>query len=591
VRPTLLHPWSRTASLAAAASAILLSVVATSGSAGAGAGAAIVPPANPTSNYSPSASYGGPCSGGAVSASCPAGLGVVDALRASEGVVPMTLPTNWNSLSAKEQIFVIANLERVDRGLAPIPGEASTLDSYAQAAADNGSDPGYPPYGNKYGSNWASGNSIFFADEEEIYQDGYNGAATSNGSCTSPSAPACWGHRDNTLGSYSAPALMGSGYSAGGVDGGGVAELFVGGDNNDSPYYTWSQVTPNLPVGVPTSPVDLSVSPGGTAVTGVGLWASGEAMDISASITGGGGQFSLDSGGCTLAAGGSCVINVTFSAQALGAYSGTMTVNGPNGSENVALHGVVSPGYRLVASDGGIFDYGGTTYEGSTGNIHLNQPIVGMANDTATGGYWLVASDGGIFSFNAPFLGSTGNIHLNRPIVGMAATPDGRGYWLVASDGGVFAFGDAHYDGSMGGRALNRPIVGMAAAPGGGYWLVASDGGIFTFGGAQYHGSTGNLSLNRPIVGMAAAPGGGGYWLVASDGGIFSFGSAGFQGSTGNLTLNRPIVGMSATPDGGGYWLVASDGGVFTFGDAGFFGSAGGTHLNAPVVGMAPGPA
>ena len=44
-------------------------------------------------------------------------------------------------------------------------------------------------------------------------------------------------------------------------------------------------------------------------------------------------------------------------------------------------------------------------------------------------GYWLVASDGGIFSFgDAGFFGSTGGLHLNEPIVGMAPTPDGRGY-------------------------------------------------------------------------------------------------------------------------------------------------------------------
>ena len=42
-------------------------------------------------------------------------------------------------------------------------------------------------------------------------------------------------------------------------------------------------------------------------------------------------------------------------------------------------------------------------------------------------GYWLVASDGGIFTFgDARFFGSTGGVHLNQPIVGMAATPDGR---------------------------------------------------------------------------------------------------------------------------------------------------------------------
>ncbi len=82
-----------------------------------------------------------------------------------------------------------------------------------------------------------------------------------------------------------------------------------------------------------------------------------------------------------------------------------------------------------------------------------------------------------------PFYGSTGSLHLNQPIVGMAATPDGGGYWLVAADGGIFSFGDAAFHGSTGSLHLNQPIVGMAATPdGGGYWLVAADGGIFSFG-------------------------------------------------------------------------------------------------------------
>ncbi|MGH2690747.1 MAG: hypothetical protein ACRDKW_18350, partial [Actinomycetota bacterium] len=46
-------------------------------------------------------------------------------------------------------------------------------------------------------------------------------------------------------------------------------------------------------------------------------------------------------------------------------------------------------------------------------------------------GYWMVATDGGIFAFgDAAFHGSTGNIRLNKPIVGMATTPSGNGYWL-----------------------------------------------------------------------------------------------------------------------------------------------------------------
>ncbi|HEY1989790.1 MAG TPA: fibronectin type III domain-containing protein [Acidimicrobiales bacterium] len=203
-------------------------------------------------------------------------------------------------------------------------------------------------------------------------------------------------------------------------------------------------------------------------------------------------------------------------------------------------------------------------------------------------GYWLVASDGGIFSFgDASFFGSTGGMHLNQPIVGMSRTPDGKGYWLVASDGGIFAFGDAAFFGSTGGTHLNQPIVGMSMTPDGkGYWLVAKDGGIFAFGDAAFFGSTGGMHLNQPIVGMSMTPDGKGYWLVASDGGIFAFGDAAFFGSTGGTHLNQPIVGMSVTPGGRGYWLVASDGGIFAFGEASFFGSTGGLHLNQPIVGM-----
>jgi hypothetical protein len=245
-------------------------------------------------------------------------------------------------------------------------------------------------------------------------------------------------------------------------------------------------------------------------------------------------------------------------------------------------------GYQLVASDGGIFNYGSAGFFGSTGNLHLNAPIVGMAPTPDGAGYWLVASDGGIFNYgDAAFAGSAGALHLNAPIVGMAATPDGGGYWLVASDGGIFSYGDAVFHGSAGALHLNAPIVGMAATPdGGGYWLVASDGGIFNYGDAVFFGSTGALHLNAPVVGMASSPDGAGYWLVASDGGIFNYGDAGFDGSAGALRLNAPVVGMDASTDGGGYWLVASDGGIFNYGDAGFFGSAGGIRLNAPIVGM-----
>ena len=47
-------------------------------------------------------------------------------------------------------------------------------------------------------------------------------------------------------------------------------------------------------------------------------------------------------------------------------------------------------------------------------------------------GYWLVASDGGVFNFgDAQFHGSTGSLHLNQPMVGMAFAPN-----LIAGEHG-----------------------------------------------------------------------------------------------------------------------------------------------------------
>jgi hypothetical protein len=243
-----------------------------------------------------------------------------------------------------------------------------------------------------------------------------------------------------------------------------------------------------------------------------------------------------------------------------------------------------SPGYWLVASDGGIYDFSTANF-GDLRGRHLNAPIVGTTPTPDGVGYWMVASDGGIFTFgDAPFYGSTGNMRLNRPAVGMARDPATGGYWIVASDGGVFTF-NAPFFGSTGNIRLNQPVVGIGATPSGrGYWLVAADGGVFTFGDAAYYGSEGGTRLNQPVVGMAATPSGKGYWLVARDGGIFNFGDAPFGGSTGGVRLNRPITGMAATTDGLGYWLVASDGGVFTFGDAPFLGSTGSYPGPAPVV-------
>jgi hypothetical protein len=247
-------------------------------------------------------------------------------------------------------------------------------------------------------------------------------------------------------------------------------------------------------------------------------------------------------------------------------------------------------GYSLVGADGGIFNYGTSSFKGSMGDKKLNQPVIGMANKKGGTGYWLVAKDGGIFTFgDADFFGSMGDQKLNAPILGMEATPSGKGYFLFAADGGIFTFGDAQFVGSTGDMKLNAPVVGMAIdEKGDGYWLVAQDGGIFTFGKAPFYGSTGDKKLNQPVFDMASTAGDKGYWLVAKDGGIFSFGDAEnkFAGSAVGSTTGV-VIGMGATPTSNGYWIADNKGAVFPFGDAKFLGDRRNDSNNAATVGFA----
>ena len=164
-------------------------------------------------------------------------------------------------------------------------------------------------------------------------------------------------------------------------------------------------------------------------------------------------------------------------------------------------------GYWLVASDGGIFAFGDAALL-RLDRRHPPQPAHRghgrhPGRSVATG--WWPPTAGSSPSATPRFYGSTGGIHLNQPIVGMAATPNGGGYWLVASDGGIFAFGDAAFHGSTGGIHLNQPIVGMAATPDG-RWLLAGGLRRRHLRLRRRRASTARpaaIHLNRPIVGMS----------------------------------------------------------------------------------------
>ncbi|MFZ4516633.1 MAG: FG-GAP repeat domain-containing protein, partial [Acidimicrobiia bacterium] len=58
------------------------------------------------------------------------------------------------------------------------------------------------------------------------------------------------------------------------------------------------------------------------------------------------------------------------------------------------------------------------------GYCRANSNPSGTSNTNSANGYWMVARDGGIFTFGgSTFHGSTGAMRLNQPVVGMAPTP------------------------------------------------------------------------------------------------------------------------------------------------------------------------
>jgi hypothetical protein len=121
-----------------------------------------------------------------------------------EGIAPLSFDiAAFDAMPIAEQLFVISNLERVNRGLAPVLYMTTQLNQYAQAGADTRADPNFPSILTggaplKYGdSNWASGfESVLHANYSWMYHDGLN---SGNIDCTATDTAGCWGHRDNIL--------------------------------------------------------------------------------------------------------------------------------------------------------------------------------------------------------------------------------------------------------------------------------------------------------------------------------------------------------------------------------------------------------
>ncbi len=205
----------------------------------------IIPPDNPGDSIPPVPDYLTACSAGSTACNADA-LWATDAARmALEGLPPITLPATWATLSPGEQLFVLADIERVSRGLPPAVGMVASLDAEAEAAAAAGTDP--VPGGSTlvaWGSNWAlTFGGPLGANYGWMYDDGVGGG---NGGCTWPGAPSCWMHRDNILGDWLASDPSGTlvmGSAQVGTGGGETSDAEILGVTSAVPtfVYTWAQ--------------------------------------------------------------------------------------------------------------------------------------------------------------------------------------------------------------------------------------------------------------------------------------------------------------------------------------------------------------
>jgi hypothetical protein len=254
-------------------------------------------------------------------------------------------------------------------------------------------------------------------------------------------------------------------------------------------------------------------------------------------------------------------------------------------------------GYRLVSSDGAVYERGNLPYCGGLDKSILPSPVVSMASTPDGRGYWLLLSDGSVYAFgNATWYGdlrgsawSGGPVPPGAPVAGIAASPDGKGYFILAADGSVYAFGDAKYHGSRGGKGIDGAAVAIAVdAVTGGYWIVTSQGAVYGEDAPDY-GSASSPPAASPIVAIAAAPDGTGYWLAAKDGGVYSFGSA-LHASPSSRHLGSPVVGIATSPTGDGYLLATAAGGILHFGKSHSYGEVpASAHSEAITAFAAPG--
>jgi hypothetical protein len=259
-----------------------------------------------------------------------------DAARAAEGVAPLVLPDNFDSLSVPAQLLTITDLERVDRGLPPIAGLSSRLSGLAQQGADAQTDPPFPePFDGTSGQgNWAGFGSALLATYEWMYNDGPGGI---NLGCTPQNAGDCWGHRHTIVGDYDAPIVMGAAVSNAG--GGSTTELIIGGDNTDAVDQTptWATIETSLSFGLNPTSTSLTADKGSSKGLVVTATSGGGALDLTAAMQQGEPAWSVSPTSCHVGVGQSCQFTLTFTSPGPGHFPGILGVTDGLHTKTVAI--------------------------------------------------------------------------------------------------------------------------------------------------------------------------------------------------------------------------------------------------------------
>ncbi|HWD24388.1 MAG TPA: hypothetical protein VG368_02895 [Acidimicrobiales bacterium] len=158
----------------------------------------------PSTNIQPNPNFLATCTPSNQSALC---LGeeieAIDNARAHEGLAPVDIRVStWRHLTAPQQLFAIANLERTSRHLPAIAAMTRQLNGVAAVGASQAVDPslgGWTLSGGRravaWGSNWAGGITDLAANYYWMYDDGTG----VNVDCTPSNSAGCWGHRKNIL--------------------------------------------------------------------------------------------------------------------------------------------------------------------------------------------------------------------------------------------------------------------------------------------------------------------------------------------------------------------------------------------------------